>query len=57
MPWMKHHIKPRLRKLRPEQVILHDDKNNFISRSPSNDMANGIIDLVKQMQTDKKSVI
>ena len=54
---MKHHIKPRLRKLRPEQVILHDDKNNFISRSPSSDMANGIIDLVKQMQTDKKSVI
>ena len=52
---MKHHMKPRLRKLRPEQVILHDDKNNFISRSPSNDMA--IIDLVKQMQTDKKSVI
>ena len=54
---MKHHIKPRLRKLRPEQVILHDDKNNLISRSPSNDMANGIMDLVKQMQTDKKTVV
>ena len=34
---MKHHFKPTFRKVHLEQVILHIDKNNFISRSPLNE--------------------
>ena len=53
---MKDYIKPTLRELDPEQVILDVGTNNLNSPLPPKEIADGIIDLVKSMKTDNRNI-
>ena len=53
---MKDYIKPTLRELDPEHVILHVGRNNLNSPLPPEEIANGIIDLAKPMKTDNRNI-
>ena len=54
--WMKDYIKPILRKLDPEHVILHVVANNLNSPLPPKEIMDGIIDLVNSVKTDKRKI-
>ena len=53
---MKDNIKPTLRELDPEHVILHVGTNNLNSPLPPKEIANRIIDLAKSMKTDNRNI-
>ena len=53
---MKDYIKPTLRELDPEQVILDVGTNNLNSPLPPKEITDGIIDLVKSMKTDNRNI-
>ena len=53
---MKDYIKPALRELDPEDVILHVGTNNLNSPLPPKEIADGIIDLAKSMKTDNRNI-
>ena len=56
IPCMKDYIKPTLRELDPEHVILHVGTNNRNSPLPPKEIADGIIDLAKSMKTDNRNI-
>ena len=53
---MKDYIKPTLRKLDPEHVILHVGTDNLNSPLPPKEIADGIIDLAKSMKADNRNI-
>ena len=53
---MKDYIKPTVRELDPEHVILHVGTNNLNSSLPPEEIADGIIDLAKSMKTDNRNI-
>ena len=52
----KHYIKPKLRELDPEHVILHVATNNLNSLLPSKEIADGITDAAKSMKVDNRNI-
>ena len=52
----KHYIKPKLRELDPEQVILHVVTNNLNSLLPPKEIADGITDVAKSMKVDNRNI-
>ena len=53
---LKHYIKPKLRELDPEHVILHVATNNLNSLLPSKEIADGITDAAKSMKVDNRNI-
>ena len=53
---MKDYIKPTLRELDPEHVILQDGTNNLNSPLPPKEIADGVIDPAKSMKTDNRNI-
>ena len=53
---MKDYIKPTLRELDSEHIILHVGTNNINSPLRSKEIADGIIDLGKSMKTDNGNI-
>ena len=53
---MKDYIKPTVRELDSEHVILHVGTNNLNSSLPPEEIADSIIDLAKSMKTDNRNI-